>query len=65
MKRPEIAAAESSQRVTLLYRVLFGREPTAEEVRAGKFPDADHAYSMKADEAEKLQAAVCGLPKRK
>jgi len=26
----------------------------AEEVRSGKFPDADHCYGMKAEEEEKL-----------
>ena len=26
----------------------------AEEVRSGKFPDADHSYSMKPEEQEKL-----------
>ena len=35
IKRPDIAAAESSQRITLLYRTLFGREPTPDEIRAG------------------------------
>jgi hypothetical protein len=30
----------------------------ADEVRTGKFPDADHAYGMKAEEAEKLQGLL-------
>ena len=34
----------------------------AAEVRSGRFPDADHSYSMKAEEAEKLREL---LAKRK
>ncbi|MEO1190547.1 MAG: 3-methyl-2-oxobutanoate hydroxymethyltransferase [Pseudomonadota bacterium] len=30
----------------------------AAEVRAGQFPDADHSYSMKEEEREKLEAAL-------
>jgi 3-methyl-2-oxobutanoate hydroxymethyltransferase len=30
----------------------------AAEVRAGQFPDADHSYGMKAEEAAKLEAAL-------
>ena len=30
------------------------------EVRAGAFPDADHSYKMKPEEAEKLQRALSG-----
>ena len=30
-----------------------------DEVRSGKFPDADHSYGMKSEEQEKLQ-----LPQR-
>lgn len=32
----------------------------AAEVRAGAFPDADHSYGMKAEEQEKLAAALAG-----
>lgn len=32
----------------------------AEEVRSGTFPDADHAYGMKSEEADKLQQALQG-----
>ena len=35
MKRPELAAAKSAERVTRLYRTLFGREPSHDEIRAG------------------------------
>jgi hypothetical protein len=41
-----------------------GLKAYAAEVRAGAFPDAEHAYSMKAEEIEKLQVAVRKLPKR-
>ena len=30
----------------------------AEDVRSGRFPDADHSYGMKAEEAEKLQGLL-------
>ena len=33
-------------------------EDYAAEVRAGTFPDADHSYKMKAEEAEKLAAIL-------
>lgn len=35
----------------------------AEDVRAGRFPDDDHSYSMKPEEAEKLAAALNGARK--
>ena len=35
----------------------------AAEVRAGKFPDADHAYGMKPEESDKLQSLLA-KPKR-
>ena len=37
----------------------------AADVRAGTFPDAEHSYSMKPEEAEKLQKAVAKRGKNK
>ena len=34
----------------------------AQEVRDGTFPDDDHSYHMKPDEAEKLRAALKAAP---
>jgi 3-methyl-2-oxobutanoate hydroxymethyltransferase len=36
----------------------------ADEVRTGKFPDADHCYGMKPEEAQKLEAALAQRVKR-
>ena len=36
----------------------------AEEVRAGTFPDADHSYKMKPEEAEKLARALAAAKER-
>jgi hypothetical protein len=43
IKRPDIAAAkEASQRITLLYRTLFARDPSPDETYAGiKFIDSE------------------------
>ena len=36
----------------------------AGEVRAGKFPDAEHSYSMKAEEIDKLKSMLASRSKR-
>ena len=35
MQRPEIAAEKNQRRVTKLYRLLYGRAPSADEIMLG------------------------------
>jgi 3-methyl-2-oxobutanoate hydroxymethyltransferase len=48
----------ATEEIGVLNALRIMKEGGAAEVRSGKFPDADHSYSMKPEEADKLKSLM-------